>query len=248
MRNLAAHFKGQLLRFSWQSGHFRYQSSAVQIRPLAKLYAEHVLNVGRWKGKYKAGNGHFLNNKILNKIFFRKLFWLLSFLFHFLSFIDHTSKFCFFEMSWKFFLSLPDRLFIETIWSPWCVVLVVIVIRLIHPQIQNGRYQGWASSPTHSSSHTRSLSQQRAFSQIWSHCIEPISGLWAVWPDLAKFRHLGKNLKAFGHFLSSYLVFCNIVNLLWQIFYSLGQFFIVVYGQILKNNRAIWSHLLRETR
>ena len=48
--------------------------------------------------------------------------------------------------------------------------------------------------------------------------------------------------KAFGHFLSNYLVFGKIVNLLWQIFYSFGQFFIVQYGQILKNNIAIWSH------
>ena len=45
----------------------------------------------------------------------------------------------------------------------------------------------------------------------------------AVLPDLAKFRHLG------------YLVFGKNVNQLWQILYTLGQFFIVQNGQIFKN-------------
>ena len=35
---------------------------------------------------------------------------------------------------------------------------------------------------------------------------------WPVWPDLAQFLHLGKNLKVFGHFQSNYLVFGKIVN------------------------------------
>jgi len=42
--------------------------------------------------------------------------------------------------------------------------------------------------------------------------------------------------------LSDYLLFDKIVNLFLQIFYTFGQFFIVLNGQILKNNIAIWSH------
>ena len=36
----------------------------------------------------------------------------------------------------------------------------------------------------------------------------------AVWPDLAKFRHLGLILERFSHFLSNFLVIGKIVNLL----------------------------------
>ena len=52
--------------------------------------------------------------------------------------------------------------------------------------------------------------------------------LWSVWPDLAKFRQLGRILKVF-----------------LQILYTLGQFFIALNGQILKNNLAICSHWLQ---
>ena len=44
-----------------------------------------------------------------------------------------------------------------------------------------------------------------------------------VWPDLAKFHHLSNILKGFDHFLSNYLVFGKIVNLLRQIFYAFGK-------------------------
>ena len=64
----------------------------------------------------------------------------------------------------------------------------------------------------------------------------------SVLPDLAKFRHFGKNLKVFGHFKKLYLVFGNLLNLLWQIFYATGQIFIVVNGQKMKHYLAIWSH------
>ena len=37
-------------------------------------------------------------------------------------------------------------------------------------------------------------------------------------------------------------VFGKIVNLHWQIFHNFEQIFIVLIGQILKNNIAIWSH------
>ena len=57
---------------------------------------------------------------------------------------------------------------------------------------------------------------------------------------MAKFCHLVRISKSFGHFLSNYLVFGKIVNLLWQIFYTFGQIFIVLNGQILKK----YSHLV----
>ena len=59
-------------------------------------------------------------------------------------------------------------------------------------------------------------------------------GTQKVCPDLAKFRHLGKILISFWPFLSNFLVFEKIANLLWQIFYSFGQIFIALKGQILK--------------
>ena len=59
-------------------------------------------------------------------------------------------------------------------------------------------------------------------------------GLVAVWPDLAKFRHLSKNEETFGNILKVYLVLGKVVNSLWDHFYFLGQIFFVVNGQILK--------------
>ena len=57
-----------------------------------------------------------------------------------------------------------------------------------------------------------------------------------AWPDLAKFRHFGNNNYVFS-------------NSLWQCFeptlanfYAIGQIFLVVISQILKNDLAIWSH------
>ena len=44
--------------------------------------------------------------------------------------------------------------------------------------------------------------------------------------SLAKFSH-------FGNFLKVYLIFGKIVNLVWQLFYAIGQKVIVVTGQIL---------------
>ena len=55
-----------------------------------------------------------------------------------------------------------------------------------------------------------------------------------VWPDLANFRHTGRILKRFWPFLCCYTVFGKIVNLLWQIFHTVGRIFIVLSGQIFK--------------
>ena len=70
-----------------------------------------------------------------------------------------------------------------------------------------------------------------------------VERLWPqpVWPDLAIFRHFGKNFKVFGHLKNLFLVFCKLFNLLWQIFYAIGPIFIVVKCQKMKQNLAIWS-------
>ena len=39
---------------------------------------------------------------------------------------------------------------------------------------------------------------------------------------------------------------CKIVKLLWQLFYAIGQKFLVVKGQILQEILAIWSHCQQE--
>ena len=61
---------------------------------------------------------------------------------------------------------------------------------------------------------------------------------------MAKFHH-------FGNFTKVYLVFGKIVNLLWQLFYTNGQIFIVVKGLMLTEYFSILltldaSHTKRE--
>ena len=73
-----------------------------------------------------------------------------------------------------------------------------------------------------------------------------------MWPDLAKFRHFGKNLEIFGNIFKVYLIFGKVLNPLWGIIYVFGQFFIDVNGQILKKTfqsghtdpRLEWSFIL----
>ena len=55
-----------------------------------------------------------------------------------------------------------------------------------------------------------------------------------MWPDLAEFRHLGKNFH--GKFLIVYFLFGKMLSLLLQIWYIIELIFIVADGQILKNN------------
>ena len=69
--------------------------------------------------------------------------------------------------------------------------------------------------------------------------------LQAVWPDWVKFHHFGKIFKVLGNILWVYLLFGKISDLFWQILYAIGQVFIDVNGQMLKNNLAIWSHWLQ---
>ena len=64
------------------------------------------------------------------------------------------------------------------------------------------------------------------------------SSWWPVGPDLAKFRHFGKIIKVLGNFKD----FIQVFVILWPILYPIGQIFIYVNGQILKNSQAIWSH------
>ena len=65
----------------------------------------------------------------------------------------------------------------------------------------------------------------------------------AVWPDLAKFRHLGKSFQVFGKFLTVF--FGKTLSILWQFCDIIGLIFIDANGQLLKNNITIWSHLSR---
>ena len=62
---------------------------------------------------------------------------------------------------------------------------------------------------------------------------ESFAAAESVGRDLAKFLIIGKLLLAFGNFLTVYLVFGKIVNLLYQILYGIGQMFIALYSQIL---------------
>ena len=59
--------------------------------------------------------------------------------------------------------------------------------------------------------------------------------LWmqAVWPDLAKFRHFGKNLKIFDKYLTVNFLFGKMLSLLWQIFDIIGLVFMVKYLKII---------------
>ena len=68
--------------------------------------------------------------------------------------------------------------------------------------------------------------------------------LGSVWPNLAKFPHLDKTYKNSSKILMVYLVFGNILNLLWLKFYGIGRILFVVNDQIMKNNNTIWSHCL----
>ena len=56
------------------------------------------------------------------------------------------------------------------------------------------------------------------------------------------FTALAKCQKSWANFLRVYLTFGIVLNLLWPNGYGKKQIFIVENGQMLKNNRAIWSH------
>ena len=53
---------------------------------------------------------------------------------------------------------------------------------------------------------------------------------------------LWQKIKCLWQFLRVYLVFGKNCYLLWQILYIIGQFFMVVNGQIMKIIKTIWSH------
>ena len=56
------------------------------------------------------------------------------------------------------------------------------------------------------------------------HFSLPSSLCWSVWPDLAKFRHFGKNLQVFGKLLTVRFFFGKMLSLLWQICDITGRF------------------------
>ena len=55
---------------------------------------------------------------------------------------------------------------------------------------------------------------------------------------------LWQNLKSCWAINSIILLVCKALNLHWQIYYAIGQIYIVINGQILKNALAISSHWL----
>ena len=64
----------------------------------------------------------------------------------------------------------------------------------------------------------------------------------SVWPDSAKLCQFSTNLEIFGNKRKVYFIFGKVVNSPWDFLYAFGQNFIIINGQILKNNIAIWSH------
>ena len=64
-----------------------------------------------------------------------------------------------------------------------------------------------------------------------------------VWQDLPSFRHFGRMLKVFGNSLWGLFEYLSIFwTYIDKNVMVLGKFFIVVKGQILKNDLVIWSH------
>ena len=59
-----------------------------------------------------------------------------------------------------------------------------------------------------------------------------------------EFSPLRKIFKVLHNFLRVYLLLGKILDWLWQISCAIGQVFIDINGQMLKNNLAIWSHWL----
>ena len=73
------------------------------------------------------------------------------------------------------------------------------------------------------------LQQEEDEQQVfWSLKAVPRLFLLSVWPDLVRFHHFGNILKVIGYFISVYLVFHTILNILWHIFDAIGQYFIFV--------------------
>ena len=73
-----------------------------------------------------------------------------------------------------------------------------------------------------------------------------------MWPTssvtrLGEIRHFGKIFKVLGNILTVYLLLGKFSGLLRQISYAIGQIFIDVNGQMLKNNLATWSHCRPDT-
>ena len=66
--------------------------------------------------------------------------------------------------------------------------------------------------------------------------------IYIVWPDLAKFVHLGKTSKVFGYSLRVYFVLGKILTLSGQTFMILDKFPLLLMAQYWKDNLATWSH------
>ena len=80
----------------------------------------------------------------------------------------------------------------------------------------------------------------------------PKEWTYQMWPTssvtrLGEIRHFGKIFKVLGNILTVYLLLGKFSGLLRQISYAIGQIFIDVNGQMLKNNLATWSHCRPDT-
>ena len=74
-----------------------------------------------------------------------------------------------------------------------------------------------------------------------------VDGEWRccfpVWPELSKIRHFGNFFESLWHFLTVYLLFGKMLNLLWRFFNASGQNFVAVNEEILRNNLATFRSL-----
>ena len=76
--------------------------------------------------------------------------------------------------------------------------------------------------------------EENNFRKWFSHFLKNsfTSFVWVpVWPDLSKFRHFGKFLKVIGNLSKDYLVFAQVLNLLWKCFVPLGAYYFAINDQ-----------------
>ena len=100
----------------------------------------------------------------------------------------------------------------------------------------SGRSRGSLSPPEWSCPRPRSCGRERWTASRSLNCNNKNgSRSVSVW----------QNFQSLGQFLRVYLLFGKILNRHWQFSYAIGQLFIGINGQMLKNNLAIWSHWSR---
>ena len=108
------------------------------------------------------------------------------------------------------------------------------------------RLTGTISKPrlTCNASNERSIdrSAARKIVRLFSHLLTFVSSSPPAWSKLAKFRHFGKIVKLFDKLSKHFLILWHNFEPSFEKNYAFGPVGIVVNGQILKSNLAIWSH------